>query len=376
MKKSIISLVIVVLVCALLAPASAFAVTEPTLPLPHKSPDPRLNISADSSAADAPASSSTEEALSHEVPTTKKPSIHVNSRVIDADGNIVENLDTISETADSTAQIYTVVYEFYALDGCFTDASISIRRPTTSTDCTLWRGSCWQYVGWSFQVEGRSVSVGYDEWSMKNHYQKEGLGWSNNIFIRTIPNTTYLSTPEHPDGVLLSDSDLANEEQGAKIGFSTPGDKIPGGRENLCTITFQFAVSTKEASLAKLTENTISAVAEGDDENKTDNLSSPASPTASSASGSGATNALILHAVVDVLMIIGASLILLYAMNFYKQEILAEILTLRDQLLWSQKITKNADLPVADGQLGYDGLTPDDLDELGTCFYAWLRTYD
>lgn len=362
MKKSFSLAAVTILTCALFTSVSAFAATEPTLPMPHKSPIPGT------SAADAPASSSTEgETAPHEVYAIKKSSIHVDSRVIDADGNIVENLDAISETADTTAQIYTVVYEFYALDGCFTDASVSIRRPTTSTDCTLWRGSCWQFVGWSFRAEGRSVSGGYDEWSTKNYYQKEGHGWHDDIFIRTIPNSTYLITPERPDGVLLSDRDLASEERGAKIGFSTPGDKIREGRDNACTIVFQFAVSTKKEPLANLTTDTTNTGYSSENNPEAPNVVN---------SGSGNANALILHAVVDVLMIIGASLILLYAMKFYRQEILAEILTLRDQLLWSQEITKNADLPVADVQRGYDAPTPDDLDDLGACFYAWLRTYD
>lgn len=395
MKKSILYLVaIIVLACTLLAPVSAFAATEPTLPMPHAPSIPSTeNASIDSPSVDESASSAAEEA-SHEALAKRAPSVRADMRIIDPSGDIVEELDKISRVAGATTQIYTVVYEFYISGGNCEGVSVALNRPTTSDDYAEWECAQHSDLDWHLRSEN-SVSESDYEMIYNSHWGYSRQGPDDNFFIRTIPNSTYLFTPELPNGTLLSDRDLARQEIGATIGFSSLDGKIPGGRDNLCTIAFQLAVSTKEESLVDLTENTISAIAKYNGENTPKNPndvasgsstaspagsstseSSPASSTASSASESGATNALILHAVVDVLMILGASLILLYAMNFYKQEILAEILTLRDQLSWPQEITKNADLPVADVQRGYDAPTPDDLDELGVCFYAWLRTYN
>lgn len=372
---------LVILIYALLAPVLAFAATEPTLPMPHDPSIPSTENAAsiDSSSVDESASSTAEKKETpSETQSISFPEIYGDLSIIDSDGAAIDDLSSISETADSVPHFYTAQFEFYVSGDGLVDAAIVGRCPSTNIDNTEWRSNKRMQFGWLLRSDG-SYLDNQQIREARNNYRDDD-GERQNIFIRTIPNSTYLITPELPDGILLSDRDLARQEIGATIGFSSLDGKIPGGRENLCTITCRFAVSTEKESLANLTADATNTGYSS--ENNTENPngavpeSNTASPTTTAASKSGATNALILHAAVDVLLIVGVSAVSLVAMNFYKREILAEILTLRDQLLRSQDPTKDANLPVADAQLGHDAPTSDDLDELGACFYAWLRAYD
>lgn len=380
MKKSILYLVaIIVLACTLLTPVSAFAATEPTLPMPH---DPSItstkNASIDSSSVDESTSSAAEKKETpSETQSNSSPELHGDLSIIDSDGTVVDDLSSISETADSVPHFYTVQFEFYVSGGSLVDVTIAGRRPSTNIDNTEWLTSKWMQFGWVLRSGSSYLDKRIEE--TRNDYWDDDDKWQN-IFIRTIPNSTYLITSELPDGILLSDHDLARQEIGATIGFSGLDGKIPSGRENLCKITFQFAVSTKKESLANLTASATNTGYSSENNAENPNGAAPesntASPTTTAASESGATKDFVFHVMLLMLLIICASLILLYAMNLYKREILAEILTLRDQLLRSQYPTKDANLPVADAQLSYDAPTPDDLDELGACIYAWLQHYD
>lgn len=225
--------------------------------------------------------------------------------ILDQDGNYVDDLDGISKDADSAARIYTVNCDFYVTGRDYLDATLTILRPSSNAE--LWPS--YKLKEFIFRFKSLENDMGSAKREMKNKY--EGTGGDEAIYIRTIPNSTYLITPSQPDGLLLSDRDLARRNIGVLIGVSKLDGNILAGRENLCTVSFQFAVSTDEAALTKLKVPQASASA-SPQESETGDASNGVGVTAAPTSVTGLGHQGVVTTV--ILLIIGVELTALLIM--------------------------------------------------------------